>query len=151
MRRIPVLAAGSLVSAGAIVAVLGIGSGTSYAVTTPSPAVVLDLTGANVRFVPATADHPQVKPDQAVAEARRQFGAAHVAGIYLGRVTKTDYRSRAHALLVDGRLAYLVRFDGLNERPAGVRGQVPAAALHHELVVAIDAATGQFVFATTVR
>lgn len=151
MRRLPFLAAGSLLPAGALVALLGFGGGTSYAVTTPSPAAVLDLTGAHVRFVAATASQARVKPAQAVAAARRQFGAGHVAGLYLGRVTKTDYRSRSRALLVDRRLAYLVRFDGLTERPAGVRGHVSAAQVHHELVVAVDAATGRFLFATTVR
>lgn len=151
MRRTGILL--SLTAAAAAVAVtFGHGSSTSYAIDPATPTLAADLANANVRFtaVPPGATAP-LGVDAAVGAARRSFGGAHVASVYLGRVTNTDYATPKGSLVVADRLAYVVRFDGLTERPLGARGAVSPSALHHELLVVIDATTGDMLFGTTVR
>ncbi len=82
----------------------------------------------------------------AVDLAVATFGKANTPVVFEGLLTLQD-----HSPSVDERLVYAVQLTGLNLPPFGGRGPVTDAMMHHEMIVFIDAESGAYLLASTVR
>jgi hypothetical protein len=92
----------------------------------------------------------------AVSVARAEFGPDAPANAYLGELTYSGMRSgdEASPLVMANRPVYVVQLTNLDLAPLGggrASGETPTSAFHREMVVFVDAATGETLLATTVR
>jgi hypothetical protein len=87
----------------------------------------------------------------AIDSAHSQFGSAGAALAVAGTLTVDGYHvgDEKTALAVNQRAVIAVQITGLDLAPMG--GQATAERMHHELVVFVDADTGEYLLATTVR
>lgn len=93
---------------------------------------------------------------EAVEVARANFVVAADPKVYLATLTVRDAHvgDETTPLAIENRLVYVVQLSGLDLRPLGGRDgapRSPTSANHHELVVFVDASSGEFLVATTVR
>lgn len=92
-----------------------------------------------------------LSPSAAVEAALGEFGEARegTPHVYLGTLTVDDLRTAGGARQIEDRAVFAVRFTGLRLPPVGM----PATddTLHEELVVFLDASSGEWLVATTVR
>lgn len=92
----------------------------------------------------------------AVSVARAEFAPDGRANAYLGELTYLGMHTGGEAspLVIANRPVYVVQLTNLDLAPlGGGRGsaEAPTSAFHHEMVVFVDAATGETLLATTVR
>lgn len=90
-------------------------------------------------------------PDQSFADqAAAMFGTAPTATVHRGRLTVHGRHQgdETTPLAISGRDVVAVSLSGLDMRPMGARSTAPS---HSELVVFFDAASGDFLVATTSR
>jgi hypothetical protein len=98
----------------------------------PAPADAMALVGVGL--------------PEAMAAAHAQFSSPlEPASVALALYTDTV----SHA--AQQRLVYVFVFEGLNLPPTGGYGDTSPTTVHHELVMLIDAVTGQWILDTTFR
>jgi hypothetical protein len=124
-------------------------SPTASTAPTPIPEpLAVALARHNTILVPAEAGSaPVIGEDRALAAAR-EFYSLGTPTVSLGRLTVEGWHVGDDAstpLAVEDRLVYVVQLTGLTLYPT------EGSEIHHEMVVSIDALTGDFVLATTVR
>lgn len=113
------------------------------------------LARADIEFAILDATQIQdlspIAPDRAVEVARRQFGPAGSPTLWIGQLTVRGYHTgdETTPLVIENRFVYAVQVTGLELPPAGVKGT--AQSLHHELIVFVDLASGDYLLATSVR
>lgn len=94
-----------------------------------------------------------VTASAALDTALKEFGSASggTAHVYLGTLTVENLHEgdAGTPLLIENRRAFAVQVTGVQVPPLGM----PATeeSLHEELVIFIDAVSGEFLFASTVR
>lgn len=82
----------------------------------------------------------------AVDVAVKAFGKLDTPVVFEGLLSLTD-----HAPIVKDRPVYAVQLTGLSLPPLGGRGPHTEETMHHEMIVFVDATSGEFLVATTVR
>jgi hypothetical protein len=90
----------------------------------------------------------------AIDVARKEFGPAGTAVAAPGSLTVDGYHvgDEHSALALSSRPVIAVQISGLELPPIGGKDmKVTAADMHHELIVFVDANTGQYLLATTIR
>jgi hypothetical protein len=129
--------------------------GRSLRVGTPSPSDAASLAAAlaehDITMAPVDAtDEALITPDQALGVARETYTLG-TPTVSLARLTVGGYHvgDPTTPLVIEDRLVYAVQLAGLDLRPFG--GDVSTATTHHEVVVFVDATTGEMLQATTVR
>lgn len=94
-----------------------------------------------------------VSAEVALRIAKEQVGSARAgeAHVYIGTLTVENLRQAGDDTprLIEDRLVYAVQITGLRLPPLGMPAD--SAPMHGELVLFIDATSGEFLLATTVR
>jgi hypothetical protein len=172
LRRRQVMAAVALAGLIAVAVGVALGSGASGStgVTAPPTDLSTGLKDHGTLFVPANAADAAAAPvsaDQAEQVATKQETDGQLppsasVNAYLGRLTEENRLEAPPADIpkppenepptpppsVD-RLAYAVQIQGIQEYPT--YGPITPERVHNELVVFVDASTGQEIFSTTFR
>jgi hypothetical protein len=124
-------------------------------VATPSPVDVASLVAAladgDITMVPVDAtDEARITSEQALLVARETYTLGKPTAS-LARLTVDGYHvgDTTTPLSIEDRLVYVVQLTGLDMAPFG--GDASTETIHHELVVFVDAVTGDMLMATTVR
>lgn len=145
-----------------LVALLAFPGSSEPSVTAPPPEFSADLAAHGISFLPLaerSAGDAYVAASSAISAATASYGVdpARVAEVFLGSLTQENRlveasggtpSSTVPAPAID-RPAYAVRITGLELLPLG--GPATPERAHEELIVFVDAATGQEIFSTTFR
>ena len=92
---------------------------------------------------------PAVTSQVAVDSAVREYGRADVPIVYEAFLTIPDHVPR-----LERRPVYAVQLTGLRLPPMGGNesgAPIPESRIHHELIIFVDATTGEWIVAQTVR
>jgi len=125
-------------------------SGEPAAAAPPPAALAAALADHGVTLEPMPGSAATVGPSTAVAVAAAEMGGRSPDAMYLGSLT-------ADSIYVDGKAphdlpVYAAQFTGLELYPNIPYGQSPGTGVvHHEQVVFVDAVSGEYLFAVTVR
>ncbi len=145
-----------------LVVLLALPGSSEPSATAPPPGFSADLAAHGISFVPleeAAGEAVSVPVSAAIEVAVAGYGVdpARVAEVFLGSLTQENRlveasggatTSTVPAPAID-RPAYAVRITGLQLLPLG--GPATPERAHGELIVFVDAATGDEIFSTTFR
>lgn len=150
--------AGLLVLVGVILIGLRQSVSTAVAIEFPPPGFASALAPHGQLFTPAAdpavaSRMAGVSAEVALRIAKEQVGSVRAgeAHVYIGSLTVENLRQGGDDTprLIEDRLVYAVQITGLGLPPLGMPAD--SSTRHSELVIFIDATSGEFLLATTVR